>query len=102
MENKKIIKFIFFLFIFLCGLKYDIVSAKYYDLYDTIKNNAVLDNQSSEFVSLETGISFKEVSSDTNGKGIYIIANTKNDTYPILYYRGNVSNNYVAYAGYCW
>lgn len=102
MENKKIIKFICFLFIFLCGLKYDIVSAKYYDLYDTIKNNAVLDNQSSEFVSLETGISFKEVSSDTNGKGIYIIANTKNDTYPILYYRGNVSNNYVAYAGYCW
>ena len=64
--------------------------------------NAYLDNGKSEYVSSCNGISFNAISSDTNGKGIYEIASTKNDTYPIYYYRGAVDNNNVKFAGFCW
>ena len=64
--------------------------------------NAYLDNGKSEFVNSCSGVSFSNISSDTNGKGIYEIASTKNDTYPIYYYRGAVDNNNVKFAGFCW
>ena len=64
--------------------------------------NAYLDNGKSEYVSSCSGVSFNAISSDTNGKGIYEIASTKNDTYPIYYYRGAVDNNNVKFAGFCW
>ena len=64
--------------------------------------NAYLDNGKSEYVSSCNGVSFNAISSDTNGKGIYEIASTKNDTYPIYYYRGAVDNNNVKFAGFCW
>ena len=63
--------------------------------------NAYLDNGQSEYVSSCSGVNFRAISSDTNGKGIYEIASTKNDTYPIYYYRGEVDNN-VKFAGFCW
>ena len=63
--------------------------------------NAYLDNGKSEYVSSCSGVDFNSISSDTNGKGIYEIASTKNDTYPIYYYRGAVDNN-VKFAGFCW
>ena len=82
-------------------------------LYTTIPSNlkglakimaedAYLDNGKSEYVSSCSGISFNAISSNTNGKGIYEIASTKNNAYPIYYYRGEVDNNNVKFAGFCW
>ncbi len=64
--------------------------------------NAYLDNGKSEFVTSCEGVKFNNISSDTNGKGIYEIASTKDDPYPIYYYRGAVDNNNVKFGGFCW
>ena len=64
--------------------------------------NAYLDNGQSEFVNSCSGVDFSAISSDTNGKGIYEIASTKDDAYPIYYYRGAVTNNNVKFGGFCW
>jgi len=72
------------------------------NLYRLVAKNAVLDNIQSEFVSSTTGINFGEVSSDTNGKGVYTFASTIDDKFPVHYYRGNVRNNNVKFAGFCW
>ena len=64
--------------------------------------SAFLDSGKSEYVSSCNGVNFNAISSNTNGKGIYEIASTKNDTYPIYYYRGAVDNNNVKFAGLCW
>ena len=71
-------------------------------LYDEIKKVAVADNVQSEFVTSSTGISFSKISSDTNGKGVYMLSSTANDTNPIYYYRGAVENNNVRFANFCW
>ena len=67
-----------------------------------IAQNAYLDNGKSEYVSSCEGVKFNDISSDTNGKGIYEIASTKNDAYPIYYYRGAVDNNNIKFGGFCW
>ena len=64
--------------------------------------NAYLDNGKSEYVTSCSGVDFAQISSNTNGKGIYEIASTKNNTYPIYYYRGAVTNNNVKFGGFCW
>ena len=71
-------------------------------LYKIIQDQAVMDNISSEFVSSSTGIRFKNSSSNTNGKGVYERAGTENNEFPIYYYRGDVDNNHVKFAGFCW
>lgn len=71
-------------------------------LYESLKNKATDDSTSSEFVESSEGIDFSEVSSDTNGKGLYMIGSTANDEYPIIYYRGSINDNNVLYAGFCW
>ncbi len=71
-------------------------------LYDKVKENAVMDNIRSTYVSSDTGINFKAISSNTNGKGVYERKGTENQQYPIYYYRGEVDNNYVIFANYCW
>jgi hypothetical protein len=71
-------------------------------IYNKIVEKAVLDNTSSEYVTSSSGISFSAISSDTNGKGIYEIASTKDDKYPIYYYRGAVEDNNVIFANFCW
>jgi hypothetical protein len=71
-------------------------------LYNIMKKSAVLDNIASTYVTSSSGIDFSQISSDTNGKGVYEIASTANNTYPIYYYRGEVNNNYVKFAGFCW
>ncbi|MBQ3307108.1 MAG: hypothetical protein IJG68_02825 [Bacilli bacterium] len=73
-----------------------------YNLLDTIAENAVIDNISSTYVTNSNGVQFNDISSDTNGKGIYLRAGTENDTYPIYYYRGAVDNNHVIFANLCW
>ena len=70
--------------------------------YKMLMENAISDNKKSTYVSSNTGINFNEKSSNTNGKGLYIRANTLNDTYPILYYRGTIDNNNLYFANYCW
>jgi len=62
----------------------------------------VLDNQVSTYVSASTGIDFNVAPSDTNGKGVYVRNGTENDTYPVYYYRGEVTNNNVIFGGFCW
>jgi len=97
MRNKLILYILFIVFAFP-----SIVNAEVSTLYDSLKKTATNDSTSSEFVESETGIDFSEVSSDTNGKGLYMIGSTINDKYPIIYYRGNINNNNVLYAGFCW
>ncbi len=70
--------------------------------YQMMHSTAVMDNVASTYVSASTGVNFNAKSSNTNGKGIYIYAATQNDNFPVHYYRGEVSNNYVLFAGYCW
>ena len=70
-------------------------------LAEKMAEKAYLDNGKSEYVSSCSGLDFSKISSDTNGKGIYEIASTKNDPYPIYYYRGVVDNN-VKFGGFCW
>jgi hypothetical protein len=71
-------------------------------LYLAIKNQAVADNVASTYVTSSSGISFSSISSDTNGKGVYMLSSTASDTYPIYYYRGAVTNNNVIFGGFCW
>ena len=71
-------------------------------LVGTMKEEAVLDNIASTYVTSPTGIDFSQISSDTNGKGLYILSSTVNDQYPIMYYRGAVENNNVKFANFCW
>ena len=71
-------------------------------LNSKITKDAVMDNIKSTYVSSSTGIDFSSNSSDTNGKGLYIRNGTENDSNPIYYYRGDVTNNNVLFAGYCW
>ena len=52
--------------------------------------------------TLDTDIIFYNYSGENNGQGLYKMASTAGDPYPIYYYRGNVSNNNVLFAGYCW
>lgn len=61
---------------------------------------AYLDDRPSPFV--ETKISTSYVSSDTNGKGLYLVSSTKNDENPIFYFRGDIDNNNVLFADKCW
>lgn len=71
------------------------------NLYDMISYYATPDNMPSKHLT-SNSINFYNSSSETNGKGIYTIASTLGNTYPIHYYRGNVDNNNVKFAGYCW
>ncbi len=71
-------------------------------IYNKLRKNAVMDNINSTYVNnTNPGIDFSKISSDTNGKGLYVRAGTENDAYPVIYYRGNVDNN-VYFAGKCW
>ena len=69
---------------------------------DVITPSAVIDDETSAYVTDPNGIQFDSPSSDTNGKGIYVHKGTENDTYPIVYYRGDVPNNNILFGGFCW
>ena len=49
-----------------------------------------------------TILNFSQISSDSNGKGLYLLSSTKDDNYPIYFYRGAVTNNNLKFANYCW
>ncbi len=75
-------------------------------LYDIITHSvAYPDDTNSTYVTLNTGIDFSAVSSDTNGKGLYYTADAAEygeDNTRIYYYRGDVDNNWVNLGGYKW
>ncbi|MBR7041930.1 MAG: hypothetical protein IKI04_00355, partial [Bacilli bacterium] len=72
-------------------------------LITKIAKNAVIDNINSTYVQNTTpGIDWGKIASDTNGKGVYIRSGTENDSHPIYYYRGAVTDNNVLFGGFCW
>ncbi len=70
-------------------------------LYGMMHHISEMDNTSSRYVSGSNGIDFSQISSDTNGKGVYELHTTATDKYPIHYYRGEVDNN-IIFANFCW
>ena len=81
---------------------YTTVPSNLKGLAKIMANKAYLDNGRSAYVNSCNGMDFSQISINNNGKGIYEIASTKNDNYPIYYYRGAVDNNNVRFAGFCW
>ncbi len=69
---------------------------------DVISPTAIIDDTPSTNVTNSGGVQFNNPSSDINGKGLYIHRGTENNTYPIYYYRGNVSDNNIIFGGFCW
>ena len=74
-----------------------------------LRDNTVnADNVASEYVTSSTGINFGEISSDTNGKGLYYTTNTNltedlngdGKGERVYYYRGAVENNNVVFGEY--
>ena len=53
-------------------------------------------------ITPENPINFANISSSSNGEGLYILPGTENDTNPIYYYRGAINNNNVIFGDYCW
>jgi len=60
-------------------------------LYDWVRKSAV-----------SQSIDFSNVSSASNGKGVYVFPGTSNDTYPVYYYRGEVYNNNLLLNNVCF
>jgi len=52
--------------------------------------------------TLDTNVNFASTSSSTNGIGLMMRDGTQNNEYPIIYYRGKVTNNNVIFADLCW
>jgi len=84
--------------------EYDICTDNITTLHDQIlnDNNAYPDNVSSTYVESETGIKFSEPSSNTNGKGLYYTSNKTENNNVTYYFRGDVENNYISFAGILW
>ena len=66
------------------------------------RSNNSLYNQIVKATQPDTNINFGAISSDTNGKGVYTLSKTSNTAYPVYYYRGEVENNNVIFANFCW
>ena len=70
--------------------------AKDTSLYNQIKNQSLGNDK-------EKGIIYTDTNSATNGEGIYLFDETKNDTNPIYFFRGTHSlKNNLLYANFCW
>ena len=50
----------------------------------------------------DTNIDFSQISSDTNGKGLYYTSTNTEDNKITYYFRGAVENNYVSFARNIW
>ena len=70
----------------------------YYELNPLLLISDVLEKEKDTTTQINFGIN----SSDTNGKGIYVLKGTENNANPIYYYRGDVNNNNVIFGGFCW
>ena len=65
-------------------------------LYNQIKHQSLGNDK-------EKGIDYSKVNSLTNGEGVYLFDETKNDINPVYFFRGthNLNNN-LLYANFCW
>lgn len=61
-------------------------------IYDIVKN---------QMKGPEKLLNYSTISSATNGQGVYSTTNTDSGT-EVYFYRGEVTNNNVIFAGYCW
>ena len=61
-----------------------------------------MEMMSNNVLTPENPINFANISSSSNGEGLYILPGTENDTNPIYYYRGNVTDNNVIFGDFCW
>ena len=50
----------------------------------------------------DTNIDFSQISSNTNGTGLYYTSTNTEDNKVTYYFRGAVENNYVSFAGFTW
>ena len=50
----------------------------------------------------DSSIDFSQISSATNGQGLYYTSTNTEDNKTTYYYRGAVENNYVSFAGFYW
>ena len=50
----------------------------------------------------DANINFSQISSATNGQGLYYTSTNTEDNKTTYYYRGAVENNYVSFAGFYW
>ena len=75
------------------GMQGTVVSIK---LYEEIKMQSLGNDK-------ELGIDYSKVNSPTNGEGVYLFDETKNDIKPVYFFRGthNLNNN-LLYASLCW
>ncbi len=70
--------------------------AKDASLYNKIKEQSLGNDKA-------LGIDYSKVNSETNGEGVYLFDETKNDKYPVYFFRGThqLKNN-LLYANFCW
>lgn len=71
----------------------DVYAINYYDLYEEMKSKAVSDKD------VDYSLPSKGLE---NGKGIYYMESTKDDKYPVYYFRGDIDNNYLIYHDTCF
>ena len=82
------------------------------DLGQTVEGSDVVIEQPSPILSKrilqdnksqpDTNIDFSQISSDTNGKGLYYTSTNTEDNKTTYYFRGAVENNYVSFANNIW
>ena len=69
---------------------------------DQIHVPTAVDIISENVITPENPINFANISSSSNGEGLYILPGTESDANPIYYYRGAINNNNVIFGDYCW
>ena len=62
---------------------------------------ALYDMVADSSIGLDTDIDFSVAPTNENS-GVYTRNGTENDQYPVHYYRGNIDNNNLLFANYCW
>ena len=66
------------------------------------RKRKVLASVLSSVAESDANINFGATSSDTNGLGVYKLTKIEKEGEPIYYYRGDVKNNNVLFANFCW
>ena len=64
----------------------------------TLVSNILKDNTPQS----DANIDFSQVSSDTNGNGLYYTNKNTENNRTVYYFRGAVENNYVSFGGFYW
>lgn len=68
-------------------------------LYDAIANKSRKENNE---YRLDNTLDFSRAPNESNGLGVNTVYSTRNDEYPVHYFRGDVTDNNVLFAGVCW